>query len=384
MKILLVDPKVKSIAPNIALMKWAHWCELNGHEYEYVKGTVIPKMQKPDYVYMSAIFTYFSKTYIKTIKHYGKVCPSAEFKVGGAFPSVFPEWWEKTFPGIEIHRGIADEIEYLPPKYSIEPTNKKIVTYASRGCPNKCGYCFVPRLEGKMKSFPSIQETLDFARKEIPDAESVVLYDNNFTAHEYFDDIVDELKAFGLPIDIHGLHVSCFTEHQAKRFAELKWGAQSKKGTAYMRFSFDFVGYAKYIRRALKYTADAKVKAGFFCYMLFNWKDTPHDFWKRMVMAQEMVDETGKTLFLFPQRFEPNDALERNKYIGKHWDEDLVRGVTRMYTFMHGFLPMTKTKNIYNWVGHTEDEFFDNARKFATVKGFKLKKKTGTVPELTY
>ena len=302
MKILLVDPKVKSIAPNIALMKWAHWCELNGHEYEYVKGTVIPKMQKPDYVYMSAIFTYFSKTYIKTIKHYGKVCPSAEFKVGGAFPSVFPEWWEKTFPGIEIHRGIADEIEYLPPKYSIEPTNKKIVTYASRGCPNKCGYCFVPRLEGKMKSFPSIQETLDFARKEIPDAESVVLYDNNFTAHEYFDDIVDELKAFGLPIDIHGLHVSCFTEHQAKRFAELKWGAQSKKGTAYMRFSFDFVGYAKYIRRALKYTADAKVKAGFFCYMLFNWKDTPHDFWKRMVMAQEMVDETGKTLFLFPQR----------------------------------------------------------------------------------
>jgi hypothetical protein len=63
---------------------------------------------------------------------------------------------------------------------------------------------------------------------------------------------IDELETFKLPIDIHGLHVSSFTDHHAERFARLKWGAQHEAGTAYMRFSFDFVGYQQHILRALK------------------------------------------------------------------------------------------------------------------------------------
>jgi len=45
MKFLLVEPAVKAIAPNIALMKWARWCELNDHEYQYVRGIVIPDIE---------------------------------------------------------------------------------------------------------------------------------------------------------------------------------------------------------------------------------------------------------------------------------------------------------------------------------------------------
>ncbi len=76
---------------------------------------------------------------------------------------------------------------------------------------NKCRYCAVPTLEGPMKSFKSIKHMLISAKQDMPEARSVVLYDNNFTEHEYFDNIVDELIDFGLPCDIHGLHVDSFT-----------------------------------------------------------------------------------------------------------------------------------------------------------------------------
>ena len=382
MKYLIVEPAVKSIAPNIALMKWATWCELNGHEYRYVIGKQLTDII-PDKILMSCIFSYYSETYKDTINYYRSMFPKADIIIGGSFPTLNPKWFENNFisnpflssGNITLVSGMSNEIKHLPPKYSVCPSSKKIVLYASRGCVNKCGYCAVPKLEGPMKSFSSISDILNHGRKEIPDATSVVLYDNNFTAHEYFDNIVDELVEFGLPVDIHGLHVSSFTEHQAKRFSELKWGAQQESGTAYLRFSFDFVVYEKHIRRALEYVEKYKIKAGFFCYMLFNWKDSPHDFWNRIMTAQKMTDEVGRTIFLFPQRYEPLDALKRNSYIGNKWTDNQVKGITRLYTFMHGFLPTTKTHNLFRWIGETEEEFFHHVEKFATDSHYRLIKR---------
>jgi len=403
MNYLLIEPKTKAIAPNIALMKWARWCENNEHNYRYIHGIVVPDII-PDYILMSCIFSYYSEKYETTIDYYRKSFPNIKMIIGGGFPSLTPKffkkdkWTAKTvefFLGgdssnLKIYSGINQEIENLVPKYNVKIyeeegeedsySRNKIVLYASRGCTNKCGYCAVPKLEGAMKSFKSIQSTLDVAKEELPNATSVVLYDNNFTEHEYFDNIVDELKAFGKPVDIHGLHVDAFTRHHAKRFSELTWGAQGEKGTAYLRFSFDKIKYADHIDRALGYVTEANIKASFFCYMLFNWIDSPSDFWKRIVIAQSITEKHGRTIFLFPQRFEPFMALKRNTYIGKKWDDELVRGVTKMYTFLHGFIPVTKTHNVFNWIGHTEEEFIQRAREM--VKTNKLIKKECDPPTM--
>lgn len=373
MNVLLLEANIKKIAPNIALMKYATWCENNNHMYQYAIGEIEPKFS-PDLILMSCIFSFYSKKYKEILDFYHQQYPNALIKVGGPFASNFKEWFNEKVPYVDVHVGMDAEIEHLPMKYSIEPENKKMVMYASRGCPNKCGYCTVPKLEGAMNSFESIKHLIDNGKKEIQDPSGIVLYDNNFTAHEYFDKVCDEIEESGLPIDIHGLHVSAFTEHHAERFARLKWGSQSEKGTAYMRFSFDFLGYQKHILRALKLCEKYKIKAGFFCYMLFNWKDSPDDFWQRIELAQEMTDEVGRTIFLFPQRFEPLDALERNKFVGSKWTEDQVRGVTRLYTYMHGFIPTTSSRNIYNWIGQSKDEFLQHIDNFTQIKGYKLVK----------
>ena len=137
-----------------------------------------------------------------------------------------------------------------------------------------------------------------------------------------------------------------------------------------LRVSFDKMKYRDNILRALKLVDKHGVKASFFCYMLFNFYDRPEDFWNRIVLTQQMVDDVGRTVFLFPQRFEPYNALQRNTFIGKHWNEDLVRGITRMYTWLHGFLPCTTTKNIFRWIGFSFEEMMDNAYKFVKEKDY--------------
>ena len=277
-------------------------------------------------------------------------------------------------------------LENITPKYNVaikyedkKPPypRDKIVLYSSRGCTNNCGYCAVPRLEGAMKSFKSIQHTLDAGRNEIPDAKSVVLYDNNFTEHEYFDDIVDELVNFGLPIDIHGLHVESFTEHHAKRLAELKWAGQGKSGTPYLRFSFDKRKYYEDIRRAAKLAAKYNIKPSFFCYMLFNFTDSPEDFWWRVAKTHDIVKETGKTIVLYPQRYEPLNSLKRNQYIGRKWTKEMARGLVRMYTHLHGFIPVTKNDNIFFWIGFSKNEFINKIKEMG--KNKKLKRFEGDI-----
>ena len=93
-KYLLVEPKSKAIAPNIALMKFSRWASLQGHEYEYVRGIVYPKIS-PDEILISCIFSYHSKLYENTINHYLRLFPDAKVTVGGVFPSLFPEWFSK-------------------------------------------------------------------------------------------------------------------------------------------------------------------------------------------------------------------------------------------------------------------------------------------------
>jgi hypothetical protein len=63
------------------------WASLQGHEYQYVRGIVYPKIT-PDEILMSCIFSYNSKLYEETINHYLRLFPDAKITVGGVFPSL--------------------------------------------------------------------------------------------------------------------------------------------------------------------------------------------------------------------------------------------------------------------------------------------------------
>jgi hypothetical protein len=256
----------------------------------------------------------------------------------------------------------------------------KIVLYSSRGCVNKCKYCAVPKIEGDMYSFKSIKDHINIAKKELPNANSIVLYDNNFTEHEYFDNIVDELIESGLPVDIHGLHVSSFTEHQAKRFSELRWSSQNdKSGRPYLRFSFDKMKYEKDVERALILCKKYDIKSDFFLYMLYNWIDSPDDFWYRIVKSQELSTKYNKMINMFPQRFEPLNAFTKNEYIGKYWNNDLLKGIGWFLSWSRGFITLTPSKNLFRWIGFSKQEFFEKCLLLTEDNNIRFKKYEGPI-----
>lgn len=388
MNVILLEPRVKAKAPNSALMKFARLCEQRGDKYRYHRGCLLADFD-PDVIFLSCTFTFFSKAYERTIRWYRKQYPKAEIHVGGVFPTVMPSWFQRDcWSNVRVHQGLYDELEGVIPKFNClihheEPTKLHGYTqdrpyfHLSRGCPNSCTFCAVPQVEPEFICSPSARPMLDAIRRDKPDAKSLVLYDNNFTSHTHFFDVVAELQEFGKPVEFNqGLQASALTSEKAEALAKLQWAAPSDKGTVYVRFAFDHASTAPVVERALRHVVDAGIKASFFCYMLYNWQDTPDDFWQRIRAAQEMAERVGKTVYLFPQRYEPLTALERSKYIGPHWTEEQVKGVQRLHTFLHGFLPCTVSRNLFNWIGDSEQEFWHNVEQFANVRGYRLERRT--------
>lgn len=387
MNVILLEPKVKAKAPNSALLKFARLCEQRGHTYRYHRGC-LPAGFDPDIIFLSCTFSFYSKAYERTIRWYRKLYPKAEIHVGGVFPTVMPSWFERgCWPNVRVHRGLYQELEGVVPKFDClihheEPTKLQGYTqdrprfHLSRGCTNSCSFCAVPQVEPEFACDTTARPVLDAIRRERPEVKSLVLYDNNFTAHEHFFDIVAELREFGKPVEFNqGLQAALLTPEKAEVLAELQWAAPSDRGTVYVRFAFDHASSAAVVERALGYVIDAGIDANFFCYMLYNWQDTPDDFWQRIQAAQGMAERMGKTVYLFPQRYEPLDALQRGKYVGPNWTKEQVKGVQRLHTFLHGFLPCTASCNLFNWIGDSEQAFWRHVDAFASDRTYRLAKR---------
>jgi len=348
---LIVEPSVKAIAPLISLLKLARYCEAEGHDYEYVRGKVKPKIQ-PTVIFSSCLFSYKSAHYEQLFQFYQRLFPGVPIVVGGSFPTSCPDFFKGM--GVRPYRGMCKSIEQFIPKYDVKIRFQKgkkpykrnnVILYSSKGCNNSCTSCTVPKLEGKLKCYRSIANTLKTAQDEIPQARSVILYDSNFTQHRFFSRIVAELREHELPIDIHGLHTESLTEKKAKELAKLKWKGQGENSTPYIRFGYDSLKQTENVERAVRLILKHEIRAFPFFYTLFNCRDSPKELVQRLQAAQDIRDRTGASvLYLFPQRWEPLNALERYQYVAPNWTPELLHSFTKFFTNQRGFLPITKTR----------------------------------------
>lgn len=61
-------------------------------------------------------------------------------------------------------------------------------------------------------------------------------------------------------------------------------------------------------------------------YVLYNYKDTPQDFYERLRINAELNQKLGVQIYSFPMKYIPLDAKDRT-YVGRHWNRRLLRGV---------------------------------------------------------
>ena len=95
-----------------------------------------------------------------------------------------------------------------------------------------------------------------------------------------------------------------------------------------LRIAFDDIKFENEYRRAVWLAADAGIKTLSY-YILYNYRDTPRDFYRRLrnniELNSEFKAKRYKTrIWSFPMRYSPVFGVESKgrKYIGKNWNKN--------------------------------------------------------------
>lgn len=184
---------VDSKHPNLALMKLARYHKARGDDVEWYNPT-----EHYDKVCMSKIFT-FTPDYLYYIN-------ADEVEKGGT--------------GYDIHKILPDTIDRLQPDYSLYPQigGKEAYGFLTRGCPNKCGWCIVPKKEGMIHPYMDIEEIAIEGRTNI------TLYDNNVLASDFGLGQIEKIIKLGYRVDFNqAIDARLVTDEVAAMLARVKW-----------------------------------------------------------------------------------------------------------------------------------------------------------------
>ena len=195
--------------------------------------------------------------------------------------------------------------------YDVLAMHNPLATFTTRGCPNKCGFCAVPKLEGDFRE-------LDTWRP------APIICDNNLLAASrgHFSKVIDSTLPFGWIDFNQAIDARLFTRWHAEEIRRIKHPI--------VRFSYDHSYLAPEIEKAVQTCADAKLPRPTI-FTLIGFHDTPEDAHKRL---QHIVDMKCEP---FPMRYQPLDALTKNEYVKPGWTrKELVR-TQRYYSRLRFF-----------------------------------------------
>jgi len=160
LRILLVQ--VDGKLPNLALMKISSFHKSMGDKVVLQKADLKHKtfaapfeMLHPEMVYISVIFAENLELAEKIHESFPKSM------LGG--------------PGLGRPNYLPEHIEHLMPDYDLYGIDYSL-GFTSRGCINNCGFCIVPKIEGKYREWADISEF------HHPDHKKIVLWDGNILA----------------------------------------------------------------------------------------------------------------------------------------------------------------------------------------------------------
>lgn len=193
--------------PNLALMKLAAHHRAHGDTIHFTKH-VERDMLEPDYerVYGSAIFSFSAERVAK----FRQAFPDAI--VGGTHDLTDNKTVEQVL-------GIAENETY---DYSIYPNFDGSIGFSQRGCRLKCGFCVVPKKEGKPRSVNTIAQI--WRGPEWP--KHIHLLDNDFFGQprEQWEARIDEIKANGFKVCLNqGINTRMIDDESAKALASIPY-----------------------------------------------------------------------------------------------------------------------------------------------------------------
>ncbi|MEW6034303.1 MAG: cobalamin-binding domain-containing protein [Chloroflexota bacterium] len=337
-RVLLVEPGYKAKYPPLGLMKISTYHKLQGDDVVFYKGTnAALRDQHWDTIYITTLFTFQWNITINTIRFYQRnKRGNKNIKVGGILASLLREDVEKE-TGITPHFGLWEEVDRLPPDYNLANgthsyTNNASLAYTTKGCVHRCAFCAVHALEPEYVPFIPLEGQVD------PNKKDLLLLDNNVLASPQLPYIVEEIRRFGFEkgarfgksrryVDFNqGIDARLLTEDKMELLSHLSLRP--------LRIAFDNIDleklYVDRVRLAHRYGTQYLSN-----YILFNYDDTPEDFYRRLQVNIELNEELGSHIFSFPMRYIPLNAKGR-KYVSPKWTQTQLRGIQCILHATHG------------------------------------------------
>ena len=300
-----------TIYPNIALAKIARYHRQQGDTVEWA----IPFFHY-DRIYMSKVFN-FSPDDI--------TCYDADEVVRGG-------------TGYDISSRLPDVIDRVQPDYSIYPNvpNDTAYGFLTRGCPNKCSWCVVPRKEGSIVPYMDIDEIAIENRRKI------VLMDNNILAAGNYAMLqLEKIIERGYRIDFNqALDARLVTDDFAQLLARVKWLDNNR-----IRFGCDTHKQIDDCERAMERITAYGFTGQYFLYTMLNDNfsecyDRINHWWLRMREVREK--HQGRQVYAYAQPYRDPDNPHRPI---PQWQKDMAGWVNKKAHFVaHSFAEFSPRK----------------------------------------
>ena len=193
--------------PNLALMKIARFHRERGDEIRFTKH-VERDMLEPVYdrVYGSAIFSFSADR----VERFRQQFPDAI--VGGTWNTA-----DRTTVEDALGTDDGEQVDY-----SIYPRFDGSIGFTQRGCRLKCGFCVVPKKEGKNRT---VNTVADIWRGE-PYPKQLHLLDNDFFGQprEQWEARIDEIRAGSFRVCLNqGINIRMIDEDSARALASIRY-----------------------------------------------------------------------------------------------------------------------------------------------------------------
>lgn len=293
-----------TVYPNIALGKIARYHREQGDEVEWA----LP-MVHYDVLYRSKIFN-FSADDLTVY--------DCDREVRGG-------------TGYDLTSRLPDEIDRLQPDYSLWPHVPKDTAYGflTRGCPNKCKWCVVPRKEGGVAPYMDVEEIAIEGRHKL------VLMDNNIlAAGEYAVEQLEKIIRKGYKVDFNqALDARLVDDRFARLLAKVRWLDHNR-----IRFGCDTRGQVEECERAIRMIQDYGFSGQFFLYTMLTSDfrecyDRLSHWWHRMRDVRD--NHNGCMVYAYAQPYRdpynPGTAIPQ-------WQKDMAGWVNKKAHFVvHSF-----------------------------------------------
>ncbi|MFA5754218.1 MAG: hypothetical protein WC905_02620 [Patescibacteria group bacterium] len=211
-------------------------------------------------------------------------------------------------PAVTLNPGAFDGVATVSnePPQGIEPIlfHNPLATFTTRGCPNRCGFCAVPKIEPEYKELSVFRP-------------APTLCDNNFLAASVAHQVrvISAIQHFPLVDFNQGLDASLFDDAAADRLSHLRLQA---------RFAFDHVSEAQVVSDAIKRCRERTTK-NIRVYVLIGFNDTPEEALYRMELVRRLKCDP------IPMRYQPLTADKKNAYIHPAWTSRELLGMVKYY-----------------------------------------------------